>query len=834
MFYRMLYGGWGEEPRTKKGNVQEAERLPADGREKYMIQDVMHFKYLKGGIRPIPEYEVLQSCRPSPTTQVVGGSEKETEDFEDKEKMGETYKAMKFFFSDEAIDAIFSNTMGCLWMGNIEIVGDADSSEVVDSGASADAINAVAQLWKVDREALKAACNTKSLLVMKKYVPTNMGVESALGLRDAIAKSVYEKQFDYVVDTCSSKLAPPSPMSNWWMGVLDIFGFEFVPTKGSKPPMTPFVNKKGEPNAAPNVNSFEQFCINLCNEQLQGHFVDCIFKLEQELYKQQLGHEININFTTNDDTIDLIINRKTGIINYLDEVAKNPPKQDDPDKKFWDKMKKSYGTKNKRLTWPPTKGRSEYYGNGFELQHYAATVLYDVKNWVSKDADEITHDTWVCLGNSGDSQFLAPTFGGDAENSASGPACIGGAFKNKLGKLLDTLRSADSSFVRCIKCSNPLVRGFFNPKEVLNQLKYTGMLDTLKIRRAGFAMRLSYQQFFDEYHVLDVHAADEHALVESVKAMVPGIVDALPDDAKPAPDQRNEDGTWDAIRIGMKGLVLARDWLDRELEHKRKEILSVSAVIIQASYRAANNKKDYTRQRAAWDIQSSLRGVQNTAPYERLRGTVLKIMPEMHAFTGRVIAARAADTALFTAARNEMNAFIEDNKRLERMEADERKMAAAEDEYSWKLMDATFSTRVAEDKRQYLTMAETAYKQAIETSLAVRDFIETTDRKGAESDSRWQKMQTEGVVRAVPLVRQYKSEAAAFSAPSKDAYRFKYSFSYKGAKAVEPKAAPVEEAPPAPAGKGPGGKGPPGKGPPKEETFIEKVEGVAEDIAALV
>ena len=153
MFYRMLYGGWGEEPRTKKGNVQEAERLPADGREKYMIQDVMHFKYLKGGIRPIPEYEVLQSCRPSPTTQVVGGSEKETEDFEDKEKMGETYKAMKFFFSDEAIDAIFSNTMGCLWMGNIEIVGDADSSEVVDSGASADAINAVAQLWKVHMSA---------------------------------------------------------------------------------------------------------------------------------------------------------------------------------------------------------------------------------------------------------------------------------------------------------------------------------------------------------------------------------------------------------------------------------------------------------------------------------------------------------------------------------------------------------------------------------------------------------------------------------------------------------------------------------------------------------
>jgi hypothetical protein len=159
-------------------------------------------------------------------------------------------------------------------------------------------------------------------------------------------------------------------------------------------------------------------------------------------------------------------------------------------------------------------------------------------------------------------------------------------------------------------------------------------------------------------------------------------------------------------------------------------------------------------------------------------------MPEMHAFTGRIISARALDTASMNTARNEMNAFLDDNKRLEKAEADERKMATMEDEYSWKLMDATFAQRVAEDKKQYVTMAETAYQAAVGQMAAVKDFIDLTNKKGSEADARWQKMQTEGVVRAVPLVRQYKSEMAPFTAPGKDAYRFKYSFSYKGAKAV--------------------------------------------------
>jgi len=828
-FYRMLFGFWGEDPWTGKikdgkKDIKESQRLPADGRTRYELRDLMHFDYLRGGRVKLPDHEVYQDRRPPAGSQLPdnkailsrkGGADpavnKDVEDFEDRFKMGKMYKAMKSFFSEEVIDSIFSNTMGVLWLGNVEIKGGDDKSEVVDAGKSKEALDMVAKLWKCDRAALMQACNTISLEINKKWVQSPQGLTTAYSLRDSMAKSVYEKQFDFIVEKCSEKLLPPNKDADVWTGVLDIFGFEFVQTDK----IVPFVDKKGNPNEAPSVNSFEQFCINLCNEQLQGHFVDCIFKLEKQLYKEQLGDpDFKIKFTPNDDTIDLIVNRKTGIINALDEVAKNPPRGKDPDagdNKFYEKMKKNF-SKHKRISWPPTKGRAQYYGNGFELDHYAALVRYDVKNWVSKDADKVSHDTYVCLGQSADAEFLQIKFSEEAEQGNTG-SCIGGAFKNKLTNLIKTLQSADSNFVRCIKCSNPLMQDMYYAKEVLNQLRYTGMLDTLKIRRAGFAMRLSYQGFYDMYRVLDVNAENHVELVESVQKMLPEIVARLPD--PPAADQKNPDGTWNAIHVGRKGLILARDWLDRELDIQARLIKGKSAVIIQSVYRANEYTKQYKRDKSAWDIQSCCRALSEAMPYSALRRTTLSILPEMHAFTGRIITNRMADINEMNQSRNEMNAFLEDNRRLEKQEADERKQAATEDEYSWKLMDATFSERVNADKEQYLAMADTAYKTAIASVNNVKEFIDTTAKKGAEADARWQKMQTEGVVRAVPLVRQYKDEAVAFAPPSKDAYRFKYSFSYKGAKpggaATPPpaagKGAPVEDEP---AGKGaPGGKGAP-------------------------
>lgn len=55
------------------------------------------------------------------------------------------------------------------------------------------------------------------------------------------------------------------------------------------------------------VNSFEQFCINYCNEKLQQFFNQTILKNEQELYKREGLNIPEIKFVDNQDCIGTIL-----------------------------------------------------------------------------------------------------------------------------------------------------------------------------------------------------------------------------------------------------------------------------------------------------------------------------------------------------------------------------------------------------------------------------------------------------------------------------------------------------------------------------------------------
>ena len=82
-------------------------------------------------------------------------------------------------------------------------------------------------------------------------VPLNK--EQAAKARDALAKSIYSKLFDRIVLRVNECF--PFKSSASFIGVLDIAGFEYFP-----------------------LNSYEQFCINYCNEKLQQFFNQRVLK----------------------------------------------------------------------------------------------------------------------------------------------------------------------------------------------------------------------------------------------------------------------------------------------------------------------------------------------------------------------------------------------------------------------------------------------------------------------------------------------------------------------------------------------------------------------------
>lgn len=72
------------------------------------------------------------------------------------------------------------------------------------------------------------------------------------------------------------------------------------------------------------MHSFEQFCINYANENLQQFFVQHIFKLEQEEYNSENINWQHIEFVDNQDTLDLIAIKQLNIMALIDEESKFP------------------------------------------------------------------------------------------------------------------------------------------------------------------------------------------------------------------------------------------------------------------------------------------------------------------------------------------------------------------------------------------------------------------------------------------------------------------------------------------------------------------------------
>ena len=146
------------------------------------------------------------------------------------------------------------------------------------------------------------------------------------------------------------------------VGVLDIFGFEDF-----------------------EVNSFEQFCINFANEQLQHYFNEHIFRLEQDEYAREGIDWQSVDFAGNQATLDLISKWPTGLISLLDEESRFPGASDDSLLRKFD-MQHAKASPDLYVRPKIRKaGRLE-----FTINHYAGPVVYNAVGFLDKNRDALS------------------------------------------------------------------------------------------------------------------------------------------------------------------------------------------------------------------------------------------------------------------------------------------------------------------------------------------------------------------------------------------------------------------------------------------------------------
>lgn len=537
----------------------------------------------------------------------------------DAQNFSQLKLAMQVMNFDPNFQNIVYRVLGAiLSIGNIVFIESADKEAVQLHPSTQDAVDTITELLKISPEKFTQLLTVKRLVVRNETTLLPYKIASAVDNRDSIAKILYDVLFDKIVFNInfalSSKLSQAEQAAKLatkrkFIGVLDIFGFEI------------FQN-----------NSFEQLCINFTNEKLQQVFVQLIFKFEQREYEQEGIDWSMLTFSDNMPCIELIENRG-GVLSMLDEELKVPKGSDET---WVEKMHNTHATN--AYYFKPRMGK-----HLFGIKHYAGEVAYNSASFLEKNRDAVSEEILELFSesqlpllaamikqkvtgsaaassdspaggaNSSPGTKQPESKGANASSSAptraapppppSAKKTAGSSFKQSLSALVEVLTSTSTQFVRCIKPNQEKAAMTFNPAEVLNQLRYTGMLDTIRIRSDGYPRRYLLDVFYREYRFLmDGDLVKSAGLAAGVQKMV-----------------RDFKLSKAEVQIG-KTKVFLKQSASSMLTNKNNEFLVAYAIKLQAFARMAIAKQRYKRQiAAAKKLNRVFRGYQCRVQYKRIR-----------------------------------------------------------------------------------------------------------------------------------------------------------------------------------------------------------------------
>ncbi|KAM8765396.1 unconventional myosin-IXb isoform 18-T18 [Rhynchonycteris naso] len=661
---------------------------------------------------------------------------------------------------------IFSVLSAILYLGNVTYKKRATGRDEGLEVGPPEVLDTLSQLLKVKREILVEVLTKRKTVTANDKLILPYSLNEAITARDSMAKSLYSALFDWIVLRINHALLNKKDMeesvSCLSIGVLDIFGFEDFER-----------------------NSFEQFCINYANEQLQYYFNQHIFKLEQEEYQSEGISWHNIDYTDNVGCIHLISKKPTGLFYLLDEESNFPHATSQT---LLAKFKQQHEYNRYFLGTPIMEP-------AFIIQHFAGKVKYQIKDFREKNMDYMRPDI-VALLRGSDSAYVRELIGMDpvavfrwamlraairamavlreagrlraerAEKAAglgsSGarshleelqrgvispseklyrcsmldfsvdgseefdinafedifafyeskndlhdqiiktikglpwqgddprrllqslsrlqkprtfilkskgtkqkqtipknlldskslkliismtlhdrttrsllhlhkkkkPPSISAQFQTSLNKLLETLGKAEPFFIRCIRSNAEKKELCFDDELVLQQLRYTGMLETVRIRRSGYSAKYTFQDFIEQFQVLLPKNT------QPCKEVISTLLEKMNIDKgsyqigktkvflKETERQTLQETLHQEV---VRKIMLLQSWFRMVLERRHFLQMKRAACTIQACWRSFHVQRTLERTQAAVYLQATWRGYRHRVAYQHQRQSIIRL-----------------------------------------------------------------------------------------------------------------------------------------------------------------------------------------------------------------
>ncbi|XP_054674726.1 unconventional myosin-Ig [Grus americana] len=472
-------------------------------------------------------------------------------------------------FSPEEMGSVRRILAAILLLGNVTFVAEDETAAVEDAAQ----LSALAELTATAPGSLRQALLTRTVaagggeLIEKGHSP-----KEAAYARDACAKAIYERLFCWIVGRINAGIAARSYDARLHgkstvIGVLDIYGFEIFDT-----------------------NSFEQFCINYCNEKLQQLFIELILRQEQAEYQREGIAWQSIEYFSNEPIVELVEQPHRGILALLDEACLAVGTVTDP--LFLASMDTRLGRHphytSRKLC--PTDKTMEF-NRDFRIKHYAGDVTYSVEGFLDKNKDTLFQDFKRLFYNSADPvlQAMWPDGEQSITEVTKRPLTTGTLFKNSIVALVENLASKEPYYVRCIKPNDQKSPTLFDEERCRHQVSYLGLLENVRVRRAGFAYRQPYDRFLLRYKMTCEYTWPNHLMAtdrEATQALL------------------EQHGFQEDVAYGHTKVFIRTPRTLFCLEQERAQLIPIIVLLLQKAWRGALARRRCRYLRAAYTIMA--------------------------------------------------------------------------------------------------------------------------------------------------------------------------------------------------------------------------------------
>uniref|UniRef100_A0A8D8KF39 Myosin-IA n=1 Tax=Culex pipiens TaxID=7175 RepID=A0A8D8KF39_CULPI len=179
-------------------------------------------------------------------------------------------------FTGDELSMVWRTVAAVLHLGNIEFRTQDEQIQI----SNRKQLTTVAHLLKVTEDEMRRSLTERVIAARGEIMTKTHDTTQAEFGRDALAKAIYDRLFTWIIQRINKAIVVPGGNTqkryNRVIGVLDIYGFEIF-----------------------DLNSFEQFCINYCNEKLQQLFIELVLKQEQEEYRREGIEWTNVEYFNN-------------------------------------------------------------------------------------------------------------------------------------------------------------------------------------------------------------------------------------------------------------------------------------------------------------------------------------------------------------------------------------------------------------------------------------------------------------------------------------------------------------------------------------------------------